>query len=919
MGVVYKARQRGLDRVVAVKVLPAGPAPAPEEVRRFHTEARLAARLRHPHIVAIHEVATHDGRPFFSMDFVDGASLADRIRSSPLPADRVARYLVAIAEAVHFAHENGVLHRDLKPANILIDGQDRPLVSDFGLARPLADDRGLTAPGAVVGTASYMAPEQAAGAGGAVTPAADVYGLGATLYEALTGRPPFLAATAWETLALVRSDDPVPPRRLQPRVPRDLETICLKCLRKSPRQRYASARAVGEDLQRYLRGEPVAARPVSPRERLGRWCRRQPVVAALTATLALGGAGSLAGLTALWVRAERQRALASDHAARESAQRQLAEQNLRAAAGAVNQYLTQVSQEHLLDEPFMKPLRHKLLNLAQGYYQEFATRYGGDPALRAERGLSLLRLAEITAEIDSKPKAIAYAEQARDVLSELARDDPAPAPVRRHLAKAYNVLGTAHHALGQAGAAEAAYDRAAALLEGVTRDCPGDAEARADLASCCFLRAAFCRAQTRYAEAERAARQALAIRADLAAAAGADRDSQVAHAQSLNQVAALCFDQGRFSDAEGMFLASAERWATLAGSDARSTRYGVGLANAHNNLGLLYIDTARHHLVEDQFQRAIDVLSRIGRDHPEDAAVQLRLTDAYENLGTHFTTVARPDRAEAALQSARAIAARLVRDHAEVVAFRNVLARVYLSLGDLYATDASRGCDAEAAFLEARGRFRGIVRENPGRQEFIVNLGSADRSLANLYRGQRRYDESMACYSAAARAYIEVIRAVPQHSAARRFLREVCAESTRVHQLTGRPNQALAVWDGALAGEAGAGRNVLRLYRAQTLAHLGRYAEAAAEVDAASAFGHTPADDLVDAATILAGAAGAVRGDVQSAERYGAAAVDLLRRALGKGYDRLAHLKADVHLASLRSRPDFIGLIGEMERRINGR
>jgi eukaryotic-like serine/threonine-protein kinase len=280
MGVVYKARQVALDRVVALKMLlHSGHADA-EDLARFRTEAQAAARLQHPHIVAVYEIGSHAGLPFFSLEYVPGGGLDRLIAGTPRGAQESARIMLALARAVHHAHGQGVLHRDLKPANVLLAEDGTPKITDFGLAKRLDVPSGQTQTGQVMGTPSYMAPEQAQGKKD-VGPAADVYALGAILYELLTGRPPFKGETVLETLEQVCGQDPVPPTRLNPKVPRDLETVCLKCLHKEPVRRYASAAALAEDLQRWLDGKPVLARPVGRAARLGRWCRRNPGVASL--------------------------------------------------------------------------------------------------------------------------------------------------------------------------------------------------------------------------------------------------------------------------------------------------------------------------------------------------------------------------------------------------------------------------------------------------------------------------------------------------------------------------------------------------------------------------------------------------------------------------------------------------------------
>jgi serine/threonine protein kinase/predicted Zn-dependent protease len=312
MGVVYKARQIALDRVVALKMLGTGPQTAPRALARFETEARLVARLHHPNIVQVYEVGTCDGWPFFSMEFVAGDSLARHLAGSPQSPRDAARTASLLARAVHYAHQHGVVHRDLKPANILLQesgirGQESgvrnqgpgdrtgsclltpdacPKITDFGLAKDLDDPAGQTQPGDLVGTPSYMAPEQAGGRAGDVGPVTDVYALGAILYEMLTGRPPFKGETSAETLYQVLHADVVPPSRLRPQTPRDLETICLKCLDRDGRRRYGSAAALADDLDRFLDGRPILARRIGPWRRAVKWGRRRPAVAALFAVSA---------------------------------------------------------------------------------------------------------------------------------------------------------------------------------------------------------------------------------------------------------------------------------------------------------------------------------------------------------------------------------------------------------------------------------------------------------------------------------------------------------------------------------------------------------------------------------------------------------------------------------------------------------
>jgi serine/threonine protein kinase len=287
MGIVWKARQTSLKRDVALKMIRNGALAGSDEVARFLREAEAAANLQHPNIVAIHEVGEHGGQHYFSMDYVAGRDLGSLVKEGPLSPRSAARYVKIIAEAVHFAHQRGTLHRDLKPQNVLIDAGDQPRITDFGLAKLMKDDSHLTQSGVVMGSPSYMPPEQASGSQGDVGPASDVYSLGAILYELLTGRPPFRGSTPMATLCAVLQEEPTAPRRLKADVPPDLETICLKCLEKSPSARYPTARALAEDLDRFLNAEPIQARPASPLRKALSWARRHPSALAALAALVM--------------------------------------------------------------------------------------------------------------------------------------------------------------------------------------------------------------------------------------------------------------------------------------------------------------------------------------------------------------------------------------------------------------------------------------------------------------------------------------------------------------------------------------------------------------------------------------------------------------------------------------------------------
>jgi serine/threonine protein kinase len=331
MGVVYRAHHQALKRVVALKMISAGSHAAPEHLARFRLEAECVARLQHPHVVQIYDVGEANGLPYCALEYVHGGSLAQQLAGTPMPVEQAATIVETLARAMHVVHEAGVIHRDLKPANVLLAADGTPKITDFGLARN-TDEAGQTQSGTVMGTPSYMAPEQAQGKVEAVGRASDVYALGAILYECLTGRPPFRAATALDTLHQVLHDDPVPPRQLQRKLPHDIETICLKCLHKAPDKRYSNARALAEELRRFLNREPILARPVGRLESVWLWAKRKPLLAGLTTAAALLLLTLIASLTTGMILLERKN--------RDVVQERNAAKKEAAKAVAINRFLT---------------------------------------------------------------------------------------------------------------------------------------------------------------------------------------------------------------------------------------------------------------------------------------------------------------------------------------------------------------------------------------------------------------------------------------------------------------------------------------------------------------------------------------------------------------------------------------------------
>jgi tetratricopeptide (TPR) repeat protein len=513
MGVVFRAWQPRLDRFVAVKLLRDAHAGGTGQRERFLQEARAVARLQHPNLVQLFEfgeVPSADGaasRPYLVLEYVSGGSLADLFHSLTLPPLHAARLVETLAEAIHYAHQQGVIHRDLKPANVLlappplsgesaVNPKDRsplapehaaPKVTDFGLAKFLTGSD-LTKTGDVLGTPSYMAPEQATGKSEVISEAVDVYGLGAILYEALSGRPPFTAATAAATVRQVQEEEPAPLRRLQQAVPRDLETICLKCLRKEAARRYGSARELADDLRRFRTGEPIRARPVSAGERVLVWCRRKPLVAGLLAALVVVFVAGLAGI--LWqgefarqkaAEAERNAvALKQEHNLAQL-EKDRANRNLHSLRVKVDR-LSKLGRD-LAQQPQMHKTAISLLEEVVAFYKDIIPKEGRGPHLRLEAARMYGEVAGIYHTVGQWSRAVeAYRLQA-DLLSDLWAEEPANKGLGYQLAVSHRWRANVLRDRGDLQQARAAYDEAAKLQQRFLDESPKDLRAQAALAN----------------------------------------------------------------------------------------------------------------------------------------------------------------------------------------------------------------------------------------------------------------------------------------------------------------------------------------------------------------------------------------------------------------------------------------------------
>jgi serine/threonine-protein kinase len=525
MGVVYKARQIKLNRIVALKMVLAGAHAGAEALGRFFTEAEAVALLVHPNIVQIFEVSEHDGIPFFSLEFVAGGSLADRLSREPMQASEAARLVEALARAMHAAHTQGVIHRDLKPANVLITQDGIPKITDFGLAKRMESDSKQTRSGTLMGTPSYMAPEQARGDTHKIGPPADTYAIGVILYECLTGRTPFVGTSVMDTLQQVQNLEPVPPRYLQPRVPSDLETICLKCLQKEADKRYASSQDLADDIARFIAGEPILARPISTTARVMRWAKRNPRVAALSAslltvllTLALGStvaafrisqARQNADIARLWAEQkakseERLRGVADKAASDAEKALQIADANAQAANQAAEEakkaytlaeanakvandqsalalntlsLLVQKVQEQLENAPRTQQLKKDLLETAMSGLKQVAKHAESSTSTEATLAAAHMKMGQMFRQLGDTAEAFKQFELCHEITRKRALAHPNWAASQANLAATFTMLGNMSQEIRRdMKASQGYFQKALEIYQALNANPAGDGE-----------------------------------------------------------------------------------------------------------------------------------------------------------------------------------------------------------------------------------------------------------------------------------------------------------------------------------------------------------------------------------------------------------------------------------------------------------
>jgi tetratricopeptide (TPR) repeat protein len=862
MGVVYKARQLHPSRLVALKMLLAAGHAGAEQQARFLAEADAIARLQHPGIVQVFEISRHGDLPYLALEYVGGGSLAQQIAGQPQPPRTAAERVEALARAVQHAHEHGVIHRDLKPANVLLGADGAPRVTDFGLAR--LGEGGHTAAGAVMGTPSYMAPEQAGGDSGTVGPAADVYALGAILYEMLTGRPPFQAATALETLEQVRSIEPVPPRRLNPQVPADLETITLKCLHKAATRRYGSAGELADDLIHFQRGEPIVARPAGWVERALKWARRRPAAAALlgVSVLAMLGLAVLSSV-AVWQWQAAVAALERARDAEETSRAHLirAEENLKLARTAVDDCFNIAREHSLFQEPRMEKARKLLLGKTLPLYKNLRAAAPTDSGLHIEEAEQWFRVGYIEHVLMQTPEARKAYEKARGLHAALVEAHPEIPEYQSNLATTHNNLGSVLANQGKCQEALAEYRQARDLFNRLVQAHPRAARYRHGLAT--------------------------------------------SHTNLGIQLAAL----GKQQQALAEYRQARDLQGKLVQAHPSIPDHANRLAKTHSTLGNLLATLGKRQEAVAEHQQARDLQSQLVQAHPDVPLDQYRLAATHVNLGALLYALDRHQDALTEYQQARHLQSKLTQAHPDVPAYQHGLATTHNNLAVLLA-----GLGKPQESLEEHRRARvlrsKLVQAHPEMSSYRVDLAATCCVMGLWFKDNGKARESLGHFAEALELLQSVAPGAANHPRTRQYQRTThWGRAIALCQL-GRHREAVADWDQAILLASGEARNYLRLRRADSRARAGDYLLAATEADDLARLPSLPGETLYNLACILALASSSASHDAsrplperaKRSEEYARAALALLRRAAAFGY---VPKSANDDLTCLHGRDDY--------------
>lgn len=893
MGVVYRARQVGLDRPVALKMILRADYAGTEQKLRFQIEAENAARVRHPNIVQVYEIGAHQDQPYFALEFVEGGSLSDWLNSHRATPAEAARLVETLARAMHAAHVQGIIHRDLKPANVLLAVSSSPLpvaspeinaaspatgrcqlthavpkIADFGLAKRLDATDHLTGSGAVMGTPSYMSPEQARGDTKHVGPAADQYALGVIFYQLLTHRLPFEAVSVPALLKKIVEEEPAAPRARNPQVPLDLSIICLKCLEKDPAKRYATTEALAEDLKNWREHRPIAARPATRLERVTKWCRRYPAVAALIVVSVL--AALIASGLAWWAVAEKGRAETAEQKERERANsEQFAKEKARAMSAKALQALRSMTDRGME----LQLARGKFTREDRAFLQDVLEQYQAlavaeDEALQAE---GLGRVAMLQARLGDVGAATTSCREALARYRKLAAERPAEFELSRQLNIVLTNLANLLMQHGSAKEAEELHRESLAKRRELAARHPSLPDARADVAQGCLSLTGLLARQGRFPEAESLAAEAIAKWRQEVAAQPEQREALQHLADALQIYAHLLMIQSKHAAARPAFAECIVHWQRLLAKDPKDSKIREGLAAALLNFGSMFMEQDKKTDAIPLLQQAVEIYRELAADFPAVPEYRRHLAGARNNLAVCYRITGKAKEAEAE---------------------------------QLIALEASRRAAEEFA-------------DSP---ELQTDFGGACVNYALLLLEQGRLEEAERHALQGHEVLSKSIQRFPEYALAKAFHQRACLTLKNAHAHRGKAAQAksdhasaVAAFEKAMALASGAERVRLNWSRVFSLVHL-QPTLALAEAEALRQASPSEIADLE-----LARLHSLALPRLEAAARHGAInrAIQLLEGLRDSGFfrkngDAAGPLCEDEQLKELRAQPQFRAAFPEL-------
>jgi tetratricopeptide (TPR) repeat protein/tRNA A-37 threonylcarbamoyl transferase component Bud32 len=818
-GTVFKAHDPNLDRLVAVKVPRRGALLARREVDRFLREARSTAQLRHPGIVPLYEVGEDDGLPYLVGEFVDGATLADRLAEGELPFREAAELVARVADALEHAHRRGIVHRDVKPSNIMLRADGTPAVMDFGLAKRSAGEATVTLDGQVLGTPAFMSPEQARGEGHSVDGRSDVYALGAILYRLLTGELPF-RGTVRMVLHQVLHEEPRPPRGLNDKVPRDLETICLKALAKEPSRRYAAASDLAADLRLWLAGEPIRARPVGPVERAWRWCLREPRVAGLAAALALALLGAAAGSAWAAIRFSDQAsqlgqvALAEANAKEEALtqraeaddQRRRAEARERVAIGAVKKFAdVLVENSDLRDREDLRSLRQRLLEGPLTFFKALRDELQASDDTGAE---SLVRLADaahthahLTDDLTDKGRALQAHEEALAIWTPLVERWPADDLYRSQMARLLVDIGNLRCDTGRPDLALIAYRRAVGLQERLTGDDPTDPERRSEWASSLAKQGGVERVLGETGPARRSLEKSLAIIEPLTRERPDDASYRHQLAGCLASLGALQVVMGSPGEAVRSYEQSLEIVGRLVEDGPNPHKYLQDLAMSHANLGGLKVRVGRPDEALESCRRAVSIMEGLVSSYPTIVGFRRDLAATRGNLGRVLAATGNSETAVSMFRQALDALDQLRRDDPSNSTCTALAARLHHEIGRLHAARADHSA-ALRSLEESARLWELLATTQPSVPEHQGELARCFHEMGSILRETGQHEAALVMCRRALEAWERLAR---EHRSDTVYSSGLAASHNQlggIHHAMNQPEaairscqEALAIWE----------------------------------------------------------------------------------------------------------------------------